>query len=390
VRVHLVDPSAYTPPYDDALARALADAGADVTLYTSHFSYSSVPTPQGYERRETFYRLGHSASLNRARSPWAQVLKLIEHVPDMLRYRRAADGADVVHFQWLTVQQLDVHLLPARRPGRPLILTAHDILPREPRSGQVDAQRRLYDHFDAIVVHSEYGRRRLTAELDIAPGRVHVIPHGVLTPAGSSSGLPAAADAVPARLPAAFDQSNGPVVLFFGLLRPYKGLDVLLDAWRQLGPQERNAAELWIAGMPRMDTAALVANAPPSVRFFCEYVDADELRWLLRRAELVVLPYREIDASGAAFTAIGAGVPLLLSEAGSFPEIAATGAARTVPVGDSAALAGALADLLGDPRGLEAMARRAAEAAAGPYAWGHVGTRTLALYDSLVSKNPAL
>ncbi len=58
------------------------------------------------------------------------------------------------------MQPLDGHLLPR---GRPLVLTAHDVLPREPRPGQRAAQRRLYGRFDAVVVHSEHGRERLTA-----------------------------------------------------------------------------------------------------------------------------------------------------------------------------------------------------------------------------------
>ncbi len=65
--------------------------------------------------------------------------------------------------------------------GRPLVLTSHDVLPREPRPGQLAAQRRLYDRFDAIVVHSEHGRSRLVEELGVEVGRVHVIPHGVFT-----------------------------------------------------------------------------------------------------------------------------------------------------------------------------------------------------------------
>ncbi len=58
------------------------------------------------------------------------------------------------------------------------MLTAHDILPREPRPGQRSAQRRLYRRFDAIVVHSEHGARRLIEELGVEETRVHVIPHG--------------------------------------------------------------------------------------------------------------------------------------------------------------------------------------------------------------------
>ncbi len=181
MRVHVVDPSAYTPPYDHALCGALGAAGVDVELVTSRFAYGNTPEPVGYARRELFYRHALGAPGGRLRT----ASKLAEHVPDMLRYRRHAREADVVHFQWLAVQYVDRWLLPARRSPagrrRPLVLTAHDVLPREPRPGQLAAQRRLYDRFDAIVVHSEHGRSRLVDELGVEAGRVHVIPHGVFT-----------------------------------------------------------------------------------------------------------------------------------------------------------------------------------------------------------------
>ena len=121
MRVDLVDPSAFTPPYDRALAAALARAGADVRLVTSRFAYGDVPPAHGYEVDERFYRVAAGRPGSRLR----RAAKLASHVPDMLAYRRAARAADVVHFQWLTVQPLDLHLLPARpaagahRPRRP-------------------------------------------------------------------------------------------------------------------------------------------------------------------------------------------------------------------------------------------------------------------------------
>ena len=56
VRVDLVDPSAFTPPYDRALAAALARAGHDVRLVTSRFAYGDVPAAEGYAVDERFYR----------------------------------------------------------------------------------------------------------------------------------------------------------------------------------------------------------------------------------------------------------------------------------------------------------------------------------------------
>ena len=374
MRVHIVDPSAYTPPYDHALCRALGEAGAEVELYTSRFAYGPVAPAEGYARREFFYRTAAGAAGSRLR----RVAKLAQHVPDMLRYRTAAQAADVVHFQWLAVQHLDSHLLPS---GRPLVITAHDILPREPRPGQRAAQRRLYGRFDAVVVHSEHGRRRLLEEVGVDPAHVHVIRHGVLRP---WQDVPPGGDGEEAPLPPELRGVEGRVVLFFGLLRPYKGLDTLLEAWRETALGAPGELELWIVGMPRTDIAPLRAAASAGVRFLPRFVYGAEILGVMRRASLIVLPYREIDQSGVAFTALGAGVPMLLSDVGGFPEIAATGAARTVPAGDPNALARVLGELLGDPAALAAMSDRSRAAVAAEYAWEQIAARTLALYGSLL------
>ncbi len=365
MRVHVVDPSAYTPPYDHALCRALGTEGAEVELFTSRFAYGPVAPAEEYRRRELFYRAARFAPGSRAQ----RVAKLAEHVPDMLRYRRAARTADVVHFQWLAVQHIDAHLLP--RASRPRVLTAHDVMPREPRPGQRSAQRRLYDRFEAIVVHSDHGRERLTRELRVDPDRVHVIPHGVFTHLAEA----------PPQLPAF--QTDKPVVLCFGLMRPYKGIDVLLQAWRGI-----EDAELWIVGMPRMDISQLRAIAPANVRFVTRFIADAELPSYFQRADVVVLPYREIDQSGVLFTALAFGKPLLLSDIGGFPEIAATGAARTVPAGDAAALHEALRELLGNPDALAALTARAREVAQRKYGWDTIARQTLDLYRSLLSENP--
>jgi glycosyltransferase involved in cell wall biosynthesis len=360
VRVDVVDPSAYTPPYDHALCAALARAGARVRLVTSAFAHGAVPRAEGYEVSERFYR--GAPARGRARVGW----KLARHVPDMLATARSAGrtGAGVVHFQWLAVQPLDALLLRAFRA--PLVLTAHDVLPREPRPGQRAGQRRLYERVDAIVVHSEHGRVRLVEELGVPAAKVTVIPHGVLTPAGDD-GLPPELAAV-----------EGPVALFFGLIRPYKGLDVLLEAWRGI-----DGAELWVVGMPRMDTSALRAAAPPGVRFVERFVPDGQVGALFRRADLAVLPYREIDQSGVLFTALGAGTPLVLSAVGGFPDVAAEGAAELVAPGDPAALHAALARLLADPDARERLAVGARRAAVERYGWDDIARRHLELYARL-------
>ena len=171
MRVDLVDPPAYSPPYDHALAAALARHGASVRLVTSRFAYGEPPAPDGYARDEYFYRHAFGPAGSRARA----LSKRAEHLPDMLRYRRAAArDADVVHFQWLTVPRLDLRLLPER----PTVLTIHDPLER----GRAPLRASRVRGVDAIVVHSDYAREQVIAQHHLEAERVHVIRHGALVP----------------------------------------------------------------------------------------------------------------------------------------------------------------------------------------------------------------
>ena len=367
MRVHLVDPPAFTPPYDHALAAALARAGAEVSLITSRFAYGAVPAPDGYVRRELFYRRAVGGAGTRAR----RLSKLAAHVPDMLRYRGVAAGADVVHFQWLTTPVLDQWLLPRR----PLVLTAHDLLPREPRPGQLAAQRRLLSRVDAVVVHSEYGRGQLVDGLGLPADHVHVIHHGAFSHAVDGPRAP-----LPAELDGAATDGR-PVVLFAGLLRPYKGLDTLLRAWEAV-----TGAELWIAGRPMMDLAPLRALGGEGVRWVPRFVSDGELAALLQRADIVVLPYartQRFDQSGVLATALAFGKPLVVSDIGGFSEIAGVGAAQLVAPDDPSALGAALSALVSDPAAREQLAAAALAAARGPYSWDAAARATLALYEQI-------
>ena len=249
-----------------------------------------------------------------------------------------------------------------------------DYAPRDDQRRVFSGQLRLAEELGkAVIVHSRDGAERLTGELGVDPARVHVIAHGAFAHL-------AAPEPVAGMPPF---ETEAPVVLCFGLMRPYKGIDLLLEAWQ--GIEE---AELWIAGMPRMDIAPLMAAAPAGVRFVPRFIGDRELPAYFRRADLVVLPYREIDQSGVLFTALAFGKPLLLSDVGGFPEVAETGAARTFPAGDGRALHEALRELLADPGTLAAMAARSRAAAAGPYSWAAAGRRTLELYESLAGVEP--
>ncbi len=362
----LVDPSAFTPPYDRSLAAALSRAGAEVELLTSRFLYGAVPAAKGYRVQESFYRRSAARGINaRARRSF----KLAEHLADMARFRRDVD-ADLIHYQWLTMPALDSLLLPR---GHPRVMTAHYILPPRPSTLQLAVARRVFAQMDAVIAHSEHGAASLREKLGVK--RVSVIPHGAF------DYLTELAEEKP--LPEELEGAEGPVILFFGLLRPYKGIDILLEAFGRL-----RGAELWIVGRPRMRLEALQALASAAagrVRFVTRFVADTEIAAIFRRADLLVLPYRDVEHSGVLYTGLAFAKPMVLTAVGGFPELAEQGAARIVAARDPLALAGAMAELIADSGARAELSAAAARAAAGPYSWDRAARLTLSLYAELLA-----
>ena len=365
MRVAIVDPSSFSRPYDHELCRALGRAGNDVTLVTCAFDYTAAPAPESYSTTELFYSWQPGEPNSRQRT----LAKAIQHPIAMLRARHFAQRQDVLHFQWLALEEIDQFLVPKRSP---FVYTAHNALPRSPRPSQLKALRNVYAKAAAIIVHTAGGRQRLV-ELGVPAAKIAVIPQGAYNYLRT--------DVSPASLPAELAGSGARVVLMFGLLRPYKGLDTLLAAWRDVGAPD---TELWIVGSPRMDMRPLRAAAPSSVRFLPRYIADAEIPPLFERADIVVLPYREIDQSGVVFAALALGRPLLLTDIDGFRDLGAMGGAELVAPDDAAALGAKLRNLLSDEPRRRELSARAFELAATSFSWEGIARQTMDVYESLL------
>jgi glycosyltransferase involved in cell wall biosynthesis len=361
VRILLVDPAAYSLPYDDALAAALARRGHDVELVTSPSVFAAAPEAQGYRRSELFLPLSGRLFRRAPRSRLRDALGALEYGPGVVALLRRARAfrPDVTHVQWTPRHALDLPWL--RRLPRPLAFTAHNALPRAPR--HVDARRKVLALVDRVVVHSRRAREQ-AVELGGARERVVVIPHGVWDP-----------DVEP-------EPPTGRTILFFGLIRAYKGLDVLLDAL----PGVRDA-RLVVAGDPWEDMEPLRRAADGlDVEWRLGFVPQDEVPRLFRDATIVALPYkhlRQIDSSGVLALALGHGRPLVVSDVGALGEVVSDfGAGRVVPPGDAAALASACEEVLGE---LEP-AFRGTQAARRALSWDAVAEAHELMYADMVAR----
>jgi glycosyltransferase involved in cell wall biosynthesis len=372
VKIALLDPPSYSTAYDHHLASSLAGRGHEVDLITSPFAFGQPPVPNGYRRAEIFLPWSSRLLRRAPRSRLRYLLKGAEYFPSVGRMIRTIGvlKPDVVHVQWVAVQRFDLRWVERLRRRRPVVLTAHNVLPHE---GDPDPEQRraLYSAFDRVVVHTASGAERL-AELGVAPDRIVRIPHGTFD-------APRTSELVP---------PSGTTVLFFGLIRRYKGLDTLVRAL--VGVPE---AGLVVAGDPLdpvepVQRLARELGVDDRIDWRLGYLPADEVETLMRQAAITVFPYRGGEsASGALSTALGHGRPAVVTEVLG-ETVREYEAGLVVPPEDPEALAEAIGRLLRDPAELE-RAYRGTERARAALSWSAVAEAHERLYSELLARVPA-
>jgi glycosyltransferase involved in cell wall biosynthesis len=369
VRVVIVDPRGDSRPYDHGLGAALVQRGHAVVLATSRFHHGDLPPAPGVRVQERFYVVA-----DRLPRPLRRFARGVEHPVDLLLLvlSLAIRRPDAIHVQWLPLGRLDrlAWRLARRVVRRPLVYTAHNAAPKH-GVGSAAQVRADCGPFDRVIVHSAFGQASLET-LGVPTDRVRRVIHGAL------DGYARLEAVLPARVP-----KGVPVAAFVGLIRPYKGLDLLLAAWPAVREQVPEAV-LLVHGRSLggdADAARALAMADQGVVAEIRYASAGEFAGDLRRADVVVLPYRSIDQSGVLFTALALGRPVIATDVGGLGEVLGpTGAGVLVPPADPATLAAALAALLLDPARRAAMGEAARAAAAGEWSWGRAAAATEAIY----------
>jgi glycosyltransferase involved in cell wall biosynthesis len=254
--------------------------------------------------------------------------------------------ADLVVFAYLTPLQAPPYLAimaGLRRSARTAVI-CHNVLPHERRPGDVPLTRALLSRADTVITHSA---AQAAQARDLAPATTvrtaRIPPHlpttRPQTQATERAGFPAPAPtpppgpakphahtsppapaepSAPARLPTPPTPTR---LLFFGIVRPYKGLDVLLRALAQAPAHVTLtvAGEFW-ADTTEMDNLIGELGLADRVALRPGYVPADEIPALFGAADALVMPYREATASQNALLAFAHGVPVITTTAGALAE----------------------------------------------------------------------
>ena len=182
----------------------------------------------------------------------------------------------------------------------------------------------------------------------------------------------------------------GPVVLWQGILFPYKGVDLLLAAWAAV---EARVPGAWLVvagtGAPELLAAVqaqIAALGLERVRMVPRFLSTEELVALYRLAAVVVYPYRAITTSGALATGLALGKTIVASDLPVFRELLTDGAtARLVDPQDTGALAGAVAELLERPEVRAAMEERVRAMQFGERSWTAIAQQTMEAYERVLA-----
>jgi glycosyltransferase involved in cell wall biosynthesis len=375
-------------PYAIGLSSALIDEGIPIDFIGSDdlehpilMSHSLV----------TFLNLRGDCD---PRAPkWWKVWRILRYYLRLVRYAVLAKPR-LFHVLWNNKFELfdrTLLLLFYRLLGKRLVLTVHNVNMSR-RDGHDSALNRLtlriqYHLADHLFVHTPKMQRELETDFGVPSTRVTVIPLGInnAVPVTSLSGEQARA-----RLGLSAGER---VILFFGSILPYKGVDFLVDAVATLNGQGM-PCRLVIAGRPkggeqywqtveqqisRLGLDHLVVKA-------IQFVPDEETEVYFKAADVVALPYSHVFQSGVLVLGYSFGLPVIASDVGSLRDEIVEGRTGFVCApSDPGALANSLAQFFSSDlyRSREATGAHIKRFAADRYSWHKVATATRQVYEDL-------
>lgn len=289
----------------------------------------------------------------------------------------------VVILQWWTAAVAAQFLMLARaatKSGAHVVVEFHEIqdiseasLPMAGTAARA-SMTRLLRHASGIVVHSSADEEAIRAAFPTGRGmRVAVIPHGPF-------------EQVTKPIEPRHRKPGEPLkLLFFGVIRPYKGLDDLAVAFEELVASGEHVSltvvgEPWQHNDPVLERLRSAPGLQGKVEIVDRYVRDDEVSGYLADSDILVLPYRRASASGPLALAMAAGMPVVTTDVPALEEVTAgySGAIH-VPTHDPAALA----------QGIKDAQRLVGQHHESPLSWPAIVERYETLFDAIgVPDNP--
>jgi len=370
--------------YTDALCCGLCATGADVTVLTNSL-WANLPRQYKVERCQFEF-------IDKKKQ-WSQLHwaadRFYRSLRNSLRRNRFAvrKHFDVVHFQGVGTPLLDQFFLKPLIRRLPVVLTVHDVKPHYERFvSRASFIKRSLQIPHRLIVHYEEGRRQLVDHWGISAEHIDVIPHGIMRLQN-----PPAPTEARKKLNLPLDRQ---IILFFGAIRPNKGLDILLKALKIVKARNQQVL-LVIAGglLGRFNFESYSdmirkSDLSENVQTFIQFIPEEEVDYFFAASDLVVLPYLKFESqSGVLLRAYAHKKPVVVSDIGAMGELVSSDkVGLAVEPGNSEALAEAVTSVLGS---LDKFQSHYGPELDKKYSWEHIAELTMRSYEAIVRSKKA-
>lgn len=293
---------------------------------------------------------------------------------------------DVIHVQWLplielvNIRKLELILLKIwKSKGVNIVYTVHNILPHDTGEKFYSTYLDIYRTCNQLICHTNNTALQLENKFGIDSKKINIIPHGPLfdsikyvdkKKAKKELGLP-----------------NTKIVLLLGFLRPYKGIEFLLEAWKAFIDNFNEPVNLIIAGDGKVQYKNSIQelikkmNIENSVVTKFEFIKTEEVPLYHYAADLVVFPYKSIDQSGALYTAMATERPIIATDVGGFKDVINDGVnGYLVEYGNKEQLARKISNILSNDDISNKFVKENIELIEYKYNWKMIAKETLEVY----------
>jgi glycosyltransferase involved in cell wall biosynthesis len=325
---------------------------------------------------------------------WQKVLRLIAVYFKLLTHAAKSD-ARLIHIQWpykFVFFERTVLNLYYKALRKKIVFTAHNV-DAAARDGKQSWANRAslrfhYRIMDRIIVHTERMKSELSRSFGIPDSKISVIPHGVMSAVPESD---LTKDGARERLRLAKESR---VILAFGLISPYKGLEYLVAALAQLHKEDKKfilviagrikeCQDYWDGVKALIEREGLAGNVLTHI----EHIPDGSVENYFKAADVLVMPYRSIFQSGVLFLAFRFGLPVIATDVGSLKKDVIDGKAGFISkVDDSTDLARTIETFFASDMftNSENKRREIREYAFARYSWSSIADQTRQVYENVL------
>jgi glycosyltransferase involved in cell wall biosynthesis len=323
----------------------------------------------------------------------SKIIRVLRYYAKLITYASNTQ-TNIFHILWLNkFLFLDSTLLNIyyKIKNKKLVYTAHNINIKKRDGGDSFINkitlRFLYNCVDHIFVHSDKMKDELKKEYEIKEAKITAIPFGL-----NNTNPDSELDSYKAKEILNL-RKNDVILLFFGNIAPYKGLDILIDAIRTV-VQKRYPVKLIIAGSIKnsekdwklIEKRITEYGLEKFVMKRIEYIPDNEVEIYFKAADVLVLPYRFIYQSGPLFVAYNFGLPVIATDVGCFKDDIVVGETGYVSQGvESYSLAEAIIKFINSEllRNLNCKRSEIKKYAKQKYAWDSIADTIIKTYEKL-------